>query len=85
MVLLRGAGSAAAVGCRRRAFSLRLDGRTAAVIAAMACARWTKDPPALLVRTDGVERAVKAVDCTRPGASRNHRAVPRASLRDSSL
>jgi hypothetical protein len=48
-----GAGSAAAVGSRRRASSLRRDGRAAAVIAAMACARWTKATPTLVARTDG--------------------------------
>src|SRR5947207_7015102 len=42
---LIGARSAAAVSCHRRAFSRPLDGRTAAVIAAMACARRTKDAP----------------------------------------
>jgi hypothetical protein len=40
--LAAGVRSAAAVGGRCSAFSLRVDGRSAAVIAAMACARWTK-------------------------------------------
>ncbi len=59
VVFLAGARSAAAAGCRGCAFSLRLDGRATAAIAAMACARWTKNTPALFARansSDGVSK-----------------------------
>ncbi len=75
-LLAAGVRSAAAVGSLRSALSLRLDGRAAAVIAAMACARWTKDTHALPACANG-----------RPGcqsrrlrarrASRNHRSGSR--------
>jgi ERCC4 domain-containing protein len=58
---LAGAGSAAAAGSRRPAFSLRRDGRAAAVIAAMACARWTKHADVGCTHRR-FERGVKAVD-----------------------
>jgi len=57
--------SAAAVGCRRCAFSLRLDGRATAVIAAMARARWAKGTPALFARANGSD-GVNRVGCSHP-------------------
>jgi hypothetical protein len=91
-VLIAGARSAAAVACRRGAFSQRLDGRATAVIAAMACARrtkrtrWAKDIPALVARAHAsVAVSIKAVGCSRPArAGATTARVPRARLRDSS-
>jgi hypothetical protein len=59
VVLLAGARSAAAVGRRCCAFSLRLDRHAPALIAAMACARWAKDTPALLAGAKGSPGDVK--------------------------
>jgi hypothetical protein len=84
VVLSAGVRSVAAVGCRRCACSLRLDGRATAVIAAMARARWAKGPPALFARangSDGVSTASAAR--TRP-ASSNHGSRSRGQPRDSS-
>jgi hypothetical protein len=62
--LSAGARSAAAAGCRRCAVPLRLAARAAAVIAAMACARWTKNTPALFCTGERFGRGVKAVGCS---------------------
>jgi hypothetical protein len=67
-----GAGSAAAVGCCRRALSLRLDRRAAAFIVAMACARWTKDTTTLLARADGSNGVSKPSTARARRASCNH-------------
>jgi hypothetical protein len=64
------AGSGAAVGCCRRALSLRPDRRAAASIAAMASARSTKDTTTLLARADGSNDVSKTVDRTRLACER---------------
>jgi hypothetical protein len=64
VVRLAGARSAAAVGCRRCAFSPRLAGRATAASAAIACARWTKNTPQLFART--VRQWCQTVGRSRP-------------------
>ena len=66
MVLSAAARSAAADGFHRCAVSLRLDGRATALIAAMACARWTKNTPALFAQSKQFGWAVKTVACSAP-------------------
>jgi hypothetical protein len=76
--------SAAAVGCRRCAFSLRPDGRAAAVSAAMACARWTKDTPAPFARASASARVSKPSHARPQRASCNHGSRSPGRLRDRS-
>jgi hypothetical protein len=72
LALLADIRSAAAVGSRRSAFSERLAVGATAVIAAMACARWTKNTPELFARTNGSTGVSKPALARARRASRNH-------------